>query len=115
MILNPYLLKCCDTLAEAEEYEWDKFLVTLVRIQQLLNRTAEIIPYSDDDAARRVQYTPIHMALTATQKELEALVRQQPPEVECNSKRSAQHLELSHDVPHTPPPQLFFSVPTIPH
>lgn len=83
-MFNPYLLKCCDTLAEAGEYDSDKFLVALVRIQQLLNRAADVIPYSDDDTTRHVQYTPIHMALTAAQKELETLIRQQPPEVECN-------------------------------
>lgn len=86
MTFNPYFLKCCETLAAAEEYDSDKFLVALVKIQQLLNRVADIIPYGDDDEARCVQYAPIHMALTAAQKELEALIRQQPPEVECNSR-----------------------------
>lgn len=86
MTLNAYLLKCCEALASSEEYDSDKFLVALVKIQQLLNRVAEIIPYGDDDAARSVQYEPIHMALTAAQKELEVVVRQQPPEVECNSR-----------------------------
>ncbi|CAN8103248.1 unnamed protein product [Discula destructiva] len=85
MIFNPYLLKCCNTLAEADEYDSDKFLAALVRIQQLINRAADIIPYGEDGTARRVQYTPIHMALTAAHKELETLVRQQPPEVQCNT------------------------------
>lgn len=84
MTLNPYMLKCCETLAEAEEYDSDRFLVALVKIQQVLNRVADIIPYGGDDAARGVQYAPVHMALTAARKELEVLVRQQPPEVECN-------------------------------
>lgn len=86
MTFTSYLLKCCDALAEAEEYDSDKFLVALVKIQQLLNRVADIIPYGDDDAARGMEFAPIYMALTATQKELDALMRQQPPEVECNCK-----------------------------
>ncbi|KAJ4390949.1 hypothetical protein N0V93_004548 [Gnomoniopsis smithogilvyi] len=85
MTLNPYLVKSCEALALLDEYDSDKFLVALVKIQQLLNRVADIIPYGDDEAARSVQYAPIHMAITAAQKELEAVVRQQPPEVECNT------------------------------
>lgn len=84
MSYGSYLSKCCDALGEAQEYDSDKFLVAMVKIQHLLNRGADIIPYSDDEAAHRIQYTPSHMALTAIQRELEALIREQPPEVECN-------------------------------
>lgn len=93
--LSPYLLKCSEALVQAEEYDSDKFLVALVKIQQLLNRVADIIPYGDDDAARSLQYAPIHMALTATHKELEALIRQQPPEVECNSRWCLLYVDSS--------------------
>lgn len=84
MMYNSYLQKCCDTLGEAQDYDSDKFLVALVRIQQLLNRAADIIPYSDDESSSRIPYPPHHMALTAVQRELEALIREQPPDVECN-------------------------------
>lgn len=81
---NSYLSKCCETLADAQEYDSDKFLLATVKIQQLLNRGADIIPYSGEEATHRVQYTPAHMALSSIQKELEVLLREQPPEVECN-------------------------------
>ncbi|KAL1882941.1 hypothetical protein Daus18300_000579 [Diaporthe australafricana] len=80
-----YLVKCCDEVEHAREYDSDSFLVALVKMQQLLGRAADVLPYGDDDASRRVNYAPIHMALTAVRKELDALVRAQPPEVECNS------------------------------
>lgn len=84
MPYSSYLDKCRDEIEQAQEYESDKFLVAIVRIQQLLGRAAEIIPYGDDEASRRVDYVPIHMALTAIRKELDALIRSQPSEVECN-------------------------------
>ncbi|KUI55062.1 Transcriptional regulator WAR1 [Cytospora mali] len=80
-----YLDKCREEIEQAQEYDSDKFLVALVRIQQLLSRAAELIPYGDDEASRRVNYAPIHMALTSIRKELDALIRDQPPEVECNA------------------------------
>lgn len=79
-----YLTRCGEVLAEAQEYDSDKFLVVMVRIQQLLNRGADIIPDGEHEAARRFPYTPVHMALTSIQRELETLIRAQPPEVECN-------------------------------
>lgn len=85
MSFNSYLSKCCEVLADAQEYDSDKFLLAMVKIQRLLTRGADIIPHSDDpDAERHIQYTPAHMALTSIQKELAALMREQPPEVECN-------------------------------
>lgn len=85
---SSYLAKCCDEIEQAREYDSDSFLVALVKIQQLLGRAADLVPYSDDEAARSVNYAPIHMAITAIRKELDVLVRQQPPEVECNCKLS---------------------------
>lgn len=81
---SSYLAKCCDEIEQAREYDSDSFLVALVKIQQLLGRAADLVPYSDDEAMRSVNYAPIHMAITAIRKELDVLVRQQPPEVECN-------------------------------
>lgn len=84
MMYNSYLSKCCETIAEAQEYDSDKFLLAMVKIQRLLIRGADIIPYGDEEATRRIQYTPAHMALSSIQRELEVLLREQPPEVECN-------------------------------
>lgn len=95
MTYGSYLVKCCDEVEQAREYDSDSFLVALVKMQQLLGRAADVLPYGDDDASRRVNYAPIHMALTAVRKELDALVRVQPPEVECNCTSSvAQPLSL---------------------
>lgn len=100
MTYSSYLVKCCDEVERAREYDSDSFLVALVKIQQLLGRAADLIPYGDDDASRSVNYAPIHMAITAVKRELDALVRQQPPEVECNctssppSGYSASHLDI---------------------
>ncbi|KAI3397511.1 hypothetical protein diail_10723 [Diaporthe ilicicola] len=85
MTYSSYLAKCRDEIEHAREYDSDSFLVALVKMQQLLGRAADLIPCGDDEASRRVSYAPIHMALTAIRKELDALVREQPPEVECNS------------------------------
>lgn len=84
LVYNSYLERCREEVAQAQEYDSDKFLAALVKIQQLLGRAAELIPYGDDEVSRRANYPPIHMALTAIRKELDALVRNLPPEVECN-------------------------------
>lgn len=84
MTYSSYLDRCREEIQQAQEYDSDKFLVALIGIQQLLGRAAELIPYGDDEASRRINYAPIHMALTAIRKELDALMRDQPPEVECN-------------------------------
>lgn len=107
MTCSSYLLKCCDEIERAREYDSDSFLVALVKIQQLLGRAADLIPYGDDEASRNVNYTPIHMAITAVKKELDALVRQQPPEVECNCTLSPP---LGHSL-HLPPEYLPPSAP----
>ncbi|KAK7717736.1 hypothetical protein SLS63_010691 [Diaporthe eres] len=81
-----YLVKCCDEIEQAREYDSDGFLVALVKMQELLGRATDLVPFGgDDDASRNVNYAPVHMAITAVRKELDALVRRQPPEVECNS------------------------------
>ncbi|KAF3768090.1 hypothetical protein M406DRAFT_289423 [Cryphonectria parasitica EP155] len=85
MSYSSYLQKCCEVIAEAQEYETDKFLVALIKIHQLLNRAADIIPYNDGELTSQIPYTPSHMALTAIQKELETVIRQQPAEVEMNA------------------------------
>jgi hypothetical protein len=76
---------CCDALQNAQEYDSDKFLVALVRMQGLLGRIADISPGPDVDSVEpRVAYAPFHMAMASIRKELDALVENQPPEVECN-------------------------------
>lgn len=85
MTYSSYLDRCREEIEQAQEYDSDKFLVALVRIQLLLGRAAELIPYGDDETSRRIDYAPIHMALTAIRKELDALIHDQPPEVECNA------------------------------
>lgn len=97
MTYSSYLVKCCDEIEQAREYDSDSFLVALVKIQQLLGRAADLVPYGDDDASRNVNYAPVHMAITAVRKELETLVRQQPPEVECNCTLSPLTDPLTHE------------------
>lgn len=86
---NAYLAKCCASLAHVQEYDSDRLLVALVRMQQIVNRGADLVPYPDDDGEddddKSPPYTPVHMALNALQKEMEALVREQPADVECNA------------------------------
>ncbi|POS68963.1 hypothetical protein DHEL01_v212643, partial [Diaporthe helianthi] len=84
MTYSSYLVRCCEEIEKAREYDSDGFLVALVKIQRLLGRAAELIPYGDDYASRSVNYAPIHMAISSVRRELDALVRHQPPEVECN-------------------------------
>lgn len=99
MTYSSYLLKCCDEIEKGREYDSDGFLVALVRIQQLLGRAAELIPHGDDYASRSVNYAPIHMAIASVRRELDALVRQQPPEVECNCRFSPLAMSLSRGHP----------------
>lgn len=96
MTCSSYLVKCCDEIEKAREYDSDSFLVALVKIQQLMGRAADLLPYGDDDASRNVNYAPVHMTITAIRKELDALVRRQPPEVECNCKLSPVADPSSH-------------------
>lgn len=69
--------------------------MAVVKIQQLLNRAADIIPSADDEMATRSPYAPYHMALSAVRKELDALVREQPAEVECN-RMSMSNVVVPH-------------------
>lgn len=96
---SSYLVRCCDEIEKAREYDSDGFLVALVKIQQLLGRASELIPYGDDYASRSVNYAPIHMAIASVRRELDALVRQQPPEVECNCRFRPPVSSSSHGFP----------------
>lgn len=90
---NSYLSQCCQSLQQVQEYDSDRFLVALVRMQQILNRGADLVPdVGDDDdnngnnlSTPRAHYTPVHMALGSLQSEMEALVREQPADVECQA------------------------------
>lgn len=85
MNYNSYLLKCCESLEQTQEYDSDRFLVAVVKMQQILTRGADIIAHSDDGGGvRRIHYTPLHMALSSMQREMETLIREQPADVECN-------------------------------
>lgn len=88
---NSYLSKCCHSLARVQEYDSDRFLIALIKMQQvILNRGADIVPDIDDDeeeespdaSSPRAHYPPVHMTLCALQREMEALVRAQPADVQ---------------------------------
>lgn len=99
MACTSYMAKCCNEIDETQEYDSDKFLVALVKLQQLLDKVADLIPYSDDEAGRSVQYAPHHMALTSVQRDIEALIREQPPSVECNGTSQSIHPQSGQNPP----------------
>lgn len=90
--LNQYLNHCCEVIHDSEDYDSDKFLVTLVKMQRIINRVADSIPHADAESTTRyVFYSPLTMTLAAVRKELDTLIRDQPPEVECNGKYNQFH------------------------
>jgi hypothetical protein len=75
-------------LLSAQEYDSDKFLVALVRMQRLLGRVADAFPNPESDDSPLAMNGAVYMMISTAQKELDALVRGQPSEVQRNGKRS---------------------------
>jgi hypothetical protein len=46
-----YISHCCDTLAAAQEHDSDQFLVTLVRMQRIVDRVSKAFTHSEADDA----------------------------------------------------------------
>lgn len=84
---TPYVARCCDILQHAQEYDSDKFLIALVRMQRLVLRIHEVTPTPHlDTTLPHAFYGSIYMTMATVKKELDALVESQPPDVECNGK-----------------------------
>lgn len=81
---TPYVSHCCDVLLSAQEHDSDKFLVALVRMQQLGARVADALPSPETDDSPQSMNGSVYMTMTTAQKELDALARSQPPEVQRN-------------------------------
>ncbi|KAK4158310.1 hypothetical protein C8A00DRAFT_10977 [Chaetomidium leptoderma] len=81
---TPYVSHCCDVLLSAQEHDSDKFLVALVRMQQLGARVADALPSPETDDSPQSMNGSVYMMMTTAQKELDALARSQPPEVQRN-------------------------------
>ena len=91
---TPYVAKCCDILERSQEYDSDRFLIALIRMQRLVLRVHEVTPTPQLDAQLpHAFYGSIYMAIATIKKELDALVENQPPDVECNG----EILDLSSD------------------
>ncbi|OJJ51247.1 hypothetical protein ASPZODRAFT_127282 [Penicilliopsis zonata CBS 506.65] len=83
---TPYLTRCCEAVLEAQEYESDQLLVSLVRMQRLLARISDSFPGPDvDETPGPFLDAPLHMVMATTRKEIDALVQSQPPEVKNNA------------------------------
>jgi hypothetical protein len=69
----------------AQEYDSDKFAVAIIYMQRLLTRVSDAIPHPDqDENASQVMTAPLYMIMATSRKELDQLVRSQPPEVQSN-------------------------------
>lgn len=82
-----YIGQCCQMLLDAREYESDKLLVGLVRMQRLLSRVSAAFPSPEvENATQSVFYAPLHMSMSTTRLELDALIKGQPEELKNNCK-----------------------------
>ena len=96
-----YLNQCCDALLEAHEYESDKLLVALVRMQRLVDRVHAVFPNPEADSeASRMFSAPLHMAIATIRKELDALVEKAAPEIENNGESGPKHDNQSRQRPY---------------
>lgn len=78
-------MHCCETLLAAQEHDSDRFLVALIYMQRLLTRVSDIIPHPDqDEDGCRAMDASLHITMVTTGKELDELVRRQPPEVQSD-------------------------------
>ncbi|KAK4233284.1 hypothetical protein C8A03DRAFT_48123 [Achaetomium macrosporum] len=94
---TPYLLHCCDILLSAQEHDSDKFLVALVRMQRLIGRVADAFPSPESDDTQLSMNGSASMMMSTAQKELDALARSQPSEVQCNASSSHAPAPRSDD------------------
>ncbi|KAJ5188374.1 hypothetical protein N7472_007388 [Penicillium cf. griseofulvum] len=87
-MLGCFYLNSVDTLSkntELGEYDSDKFLVVLVRIQQLVMRVSDALPSPElNDNAGNSLDAPLHMIMATARNQLDALVQNQPLKVGCN-------------------------------
>lgn len=84
---SAYLVKCRKTVEDAAEYDSDRFLSILVRLQHLACRIHYMFPNPDTDGSEPVELTgPLHMVMTTTRKELEALCADIPTEIRTSCK-----------------------------
>lgn len=84
-MFTSYLSHCCDVLLSAQEHDSDKFLVALVRTQRLLGHVADTFPDLESEDTSLLSFNgSVYMVMSTAQKELDALVRSQPSEIQRN-------------------------------
>jgi hypothetical protein len=80
-----YIGQCCQMLLDAGEYESDKLLVALVRMQRVLSRVSAAFPNPEvENPMQSVFYAPLHMTMSTTRIELDAFIKGQPEELKTN-------------------------------
>jgi len=84
---SAYLATCRTTIESAAEYESDRFLSILIRMQQTVCRIHHMFPNPEMDGSEPVEFTGAsHMAIVGIKGELEALRAETPAEIRTSCK-----------------------------
>jgi len=76
-----YLDHCCDVIHRAREYESDAFLVSMIQMQRLVSRIQTAFPSPGSEVMGAQPMTAAgYMTMSATRKELDGLLRNEPPQ-----------------------------------
>ncbi|KAH6984751.1 hypothetical protein BKA56DRAFT_671225 [Ilyonectria sp. MPI-CAGE-AT-0026] len=77
-----FLSQCCDALIKTDEYVTDRYLVAVVKMQHMTDRTYNMLRATDYyDNVSVVFRPPLEMAMNQARRELEAFVETQPESV----------------------------------
>ncbi|KAH8885935.1 hypothetical protein GQ53DRAFT_658903 [Thozetella sp. PMI_491] len=80
-----YIAHCCAQLEERREYDSDRLLVSLIRLQCFLGRIYTTFPNPEVDNSDPCDFNaPMHMALSSIRTELESLKTSAPADVQSN-------------------------------
>lgn len=80
---TPYLEKCCRSLEATQECQSDVVLVSLVRLQHIVQEINQTFPYDEFDTFKALG-TPVALCIKALRTKLSALRSSLPPELERN-------------------------------
>jgi hypothetical protein len=89
---SAYLKTCRQAIETAAEYDSDRFLSILVRMQHLGCKTHYMFPNPEMDGSDPIEFTgSSHMILASVKRDLEALRSETPPEIRESCKSSGPH------------------------
>jgi hypothetical protein len=95
MRLTPYIQQCMRELEQSKEYESDQLLVAYVRMQNLVDRIAQVNSQGDTEEEMSIPRAPRSAYTSAFQAELDKIRNNMPKSV----RNSSEHPRLSANHP----------------